>query len=103
MHKLLWLWYEEAAKCGYIEAFNNFGVLYKEGHGVGQDFERAFICFERASNGSLSIGNYNLGLMYDQGLCAEKRLMVGMKKQKLLFKVYKIIKLFFKGFLCLQV
>lgn len=38
-------WYEEAAKRGHPEAFNNLGVLYKDGHGVSQDEKRAFICF----------------------------------------------------------
>jgi TPR repeat protein len=61
-------WYEEAAKRGHIESFNNLGVLYKEGHGVEQDLQRSFICFERASNANLSTAHYNLGLMYDQGL-----------------------------------
>ncbi|MEA1920602.1 MAG: tetratricopeptide repeat protein [Campylobacterota bacterium] len=65
-------WYEEAAKRGNAESFNNLGVLYKEGHGVHKDMERSFICFERASNANLAIGHYNLGLMYDQGLGTEE-------------------------------
>ncbi len=61
-------WYEEAAKRGHAEAFNNLGVLYKEGHGVAPDMDRAFQCFKRASETDLPTGHYNLGLMYDQGL-----------------------------------
>ncbi|WP_294887442.1 tetratricopeptide repeat protein, partial [Sulfurimonas sp. RIFCSPLOWO2_12_36_12] len=38
-------WYEEGAKRGHPESFNNLGVLYKEGHGVAMDEARCFICF----------------------------------------------------------
>jgi TPR repeat protein len=65
-------WYEEAAKRGHLEAFNNLGVLYKEGHGVMQDEKRCFICFSRAAEGGLAQGYYNLGLLYDQGLGCEQ-------------------------------
>ena len=64
-------WYEEAAKRGNAHAFNNLGVLYKEGHGVLQDYPRAFICFSRAATMNLAEGQYNLGLMYDQGFGCE--------------------------------
>lgn len=61
-------WYEEGAKRGHLESFNNLGVLYKEGHGVPQDEARCFICFSRAAEGGLAEGLYNLGLLYDQGI-----------------------------------
>jgi TPR repeat protein len=65
-------WYEEAAKRGHAEAFNNLGALYKEGHGVNKDYQRAFICFSRAAEKELAEGYYNLGLMYDQGMGVEE-------------------------------
>ena len=65
-------WYEEAAKRGHIQAFNNLGVLYKDGLGVKQDDNRCFICFVRASEGGLTQGHYNLGLLYDQGVGCEQ-------------------------------
>ena len=65
-------WYEEAAKRGHAQAFNNLGALYKEGHGVSKDNQRAFICFERAAEHELAEGFYNLGLMYDQGMGVEE-------------------------------
>ncbi len=65
-------WYEEAAKRGHMESFNNLGVLYKEGHGVPLDYQRSLICFSRAAEGNLAEGQYNLGLMYDQGLGVEE-------------------------------
>jgi hypothetical protein len=61
-------WYEEAAKRGHGGAFNNLGVLFKEGHGVPQDYNKAFICFSRSASMNLPEAQYNLGLMYDQGL-----------------------------------
>jgi hypothetical protein len=60
-------WYEEGAKRGHLESFNNLGVLYKEGHGVAMDEARCFVCFSRAAEGGLAEGLYNLGQLYDQG------------------------------------
>ena len=61
-------WYEEGAKRGHLESFNNLGALYKEGHGVPKDEARTFICFSRAAEGGLAEGLYNLGMLYDQGV-----------------------------------
>ncbi len=65
-------WYEEGAKRGHLESFNNLGVLYKDGHGVEQDRARCFICFSRAAEGGLPEGLYNLGQLYDQGYGCEQ-------------------------------
>ncbi len=64
-------WYEEGAKRGHLESFNNLGALYKEGHGVAVDESRCFICFKKAADGGLAEGLYNLGLLYDQGIGCE--------------------------------
>jgi len=64
-------WYEEGAKRGHAESFNNLGALYKEGHGVPQDDNRCFVCFSRAAEAGLAEGLYNLGLLYDQGIGCE--------------------------------
>jgi len=64
-------WYEEGAKRGHLESFNNLGALYKDGQGVPQDDARCFICFKRAADGGLAEGLYNLGLLYDQGIGCE--------------------------------
>jgi len=65
-------WYEEGAKRGHLESFNNLGTLYKEGHGVPKDDARTFICFSRAAEGGLPQGLYNLGMLYDQGIGCEE-------------------------------
>ena len=64
-------WYEEGAKRGHVQSFNNLGVLYKEGHGVEADDARCFICFSRAAEAGLAEGLYNLGQLYDQGVGCE--------------------------------
>jgi len=64
-------WYEEGAKRGHLESFNNLGVLYKDGHGVPLDEKRCFICFKKAAEGGLPERLYNLGLLYDQGIGCE--------------------------------
>lgn len=65
-------WYEEGAKRGHLESFNNLGALYKEGHGVDIDEAKTFICFSRAAEGGLAQGLYNLGMLYDQGFGCEQ-------------------------------
>ncbi|WP_324172102.1 tetratricopeptide repeat protein [Sulfurimonas sp.] len=65
-------WYEEGAKRGHLESFNNLGVLYKDGHGVEVDEARCFLCFEKAANGGIGEGLYNLGQLYDQGFGCEQ-------------------------------
>ena len=65
-------WYEEGAKRGHLESFNNLGALYKDGDGVDKDDARCFICFSRAAEGGLAQGIYNLGMLYDQGIGCEE-------------------------------
>ncbi len=65
-------WYEEGAKRGHLESFNNLGVLYKDGHGVEMNETRSFICFKKAADGGLAEGLYNLGMLYDQGIGCEQ-------------------------------
>jgi hypothetical protein len=65
-------WYEEGAKRGHLESFNNLGVLYKDGHGVEADRARCFLCFSKAADGGLAQGLYNLGQLYDQGYGCEQ-------------------------------
>ena len=65
-------WYEEGAKRGHLESFNNLGVLFKDGMGVPQDEARTFICFSKAAEGELAEGLYNLGQLYDQGFGCEQ-------------------------------
>lgn len=91
-------WYEEGAKRGHLECFNNLGVLYKEGHGVPQDEARCFICFSRASEGGLAEGHYNLGMLYDQGIgCDEDNDMALDLCRKAAYKGHEKAKKIIKG------
>jgi len=65
-------WYEEGAKRGNLESFNNLGTLYKDGHGVEKDDAKCFLCFSRAAEGGLPQGLYNLGFLYDLGIGCEE-------------------------------
>ena len=93
-------WYEEGAKRGHLECFNNLGVLYKDGQGVEQDEARTFICFSKAADGGLAQGLYNLGQLYDQGFGCEqdhdkaldycrKAAYAGHEKAKNIIRPYK--------------
>ena len=50
-----------------MDAFNNLGVLYKEGHGIEMDYNKAFYLFTKAAESNIPTAQYNLGQMYDQG------------------------------------
>jgi TPR repeat protein len=65
-------WYEEAAKRGNIEAYNNLGALYREGLGVEQDYRKAFILFKKAADAGNPQAQFNLGALYDMGLGCEE-------------------------------
>jgi len=65
-------WYEEAAKRGNVEAFNNLAALYREGMGVEQDYKKAFILFSKAAQAGNAQAQFNLGALYDLGLGCEE-------------------------------
>ncbi len=65
-------WYEEAAKRGNIDAFNNLGAMFKEGRGVPQDYKKAFVLFSKAAEAGNAKAQFNLGALYDMGLGCEE-------------------------------
>lgn len=41
-------WYEKAADQGYLQAYQNMGIVYHNGLGdVPIDYDKAFICFKK--------------------------------------------------------
>lgn len=43
-------WYEKAADQGYLQAYQNMGIVYQNGLGdVPIDYDKAFICFKKAA------------------------------------------------------
>lgn len=48
-------WYEKAADQGYLQAYQNMGIVYHNGLGdVPIDYDKAFICFKKSSRGRKS-------------------------------------------------
>lgn len=58
---------EEACNNGELKECANLGVMYVQGQGVSQDFQKATELFNMACNGGISKGCYNLGVMYVNG------------------------------------
>ena len=58
---------EEAADQGYVQAQYNLGHLYKNGHGVAQDYSAAMKWFRMAADQGSAEAQYNLGVMYYKG------------------------------------
>lgn len=62
-------WFEKAAKGGYFNAWFNLGLIYKHGlGGFSQDFDKAFIFFQRASDANVTEAYYYKGYMLFKGL-----------------------------------
>jgi len=64
--------YRMAADAGCVQAQYALGILYKLGHGVGQDNDQAAEWFRKAAAAGYAPAQYNLGCMYRDGLGVEK-------------------------------
>lgn len=60
-------WYEESAKRGNMDAFNNLGAMFKEGRGVHQDYKKAFVLFSKAADAGNAKAQFNLGALMTWG------------------------------------
>jgi TPR repeat protein len=60
-------WYRKAAEHNAVDAQNNLGVAYLEGHGVIQDYSTAAQWFLRAARRQHPSAQYNLGVIYRNG------------------------------------
>lgn len=61
---------KKASDGGELESTGLLGCLYYEGHGVEQDYEKAFECLNKVYNSDGYVGNkvrYYLGLCYWEG------------------------------------
>ncbi len=59
--------YFKAAAKKHLPSCNMLGVLYHDGRGVVQDYEQAFICFQKAAEQGFAAAQFNLGNMYIVG------------------------------------
>ena len=60
-------WYELAAKQNHKSAYNNLGIIYKNGYSVPVDYTKAFELFKKAADLGNEIGMANLGECYIYG------------------------------------
>jgi len=59
--------YEQAAQQGDVYAMKHLGVMYFNGEGVGQSYEKAFKYYEQAADLGDAQAQYKLGRMYATG------------------------------------
>src|SRR5215467_15847345 len=55
------------AEGGEAAAAYNLGLLFRDGHGVGQDFSEAARWFTRAANQGFAVAQVDLGALYADG------------------------------------
>jgi len=70
---------EEQAFAGVPEAQHDMGAIYVAGHGsIKKDLSRAVFWFTEAANNGVANAQYNLGVLYHQGLGVDKSLETAM-------------------------
>jgi hypothetical protein len=66
---------ESQALAGNAEAQHDLAAIYTAGHGgVTQDFDKAAFWFREAAESDVPNANYNLGVLYHQGLGVDRNL-----------------------------
>ncbi len=60
--------YEKACQASDTKSCVNLGVLYEQGLGVGQDYQKAFEFYTRGCDGGFAISCSNLASLYKRGL-----------------------------------
>ena len=60
-------WYQKAAQQGDAQAQFNLGEMYRRGHGVTQDYEKAVEWYQKAAQQGDAQAQFNLGEMYRRG------------------------------------
>ena len=67
-------WLQLAADEGHIEAKFQFGVMYRDGEGVPQEYARAFTCFKEAANQGHVESMIELSYIYRLGIGMPKNI-----------------------------
>jgi uncharacterized protein len=60
-------WYQKAADAGNTDAMYNLGLLYRDGHGVAQDYGKAREWLQKAIDAGNANAMTNLGWVYENG------------------------------------
>ena len=63
--------FDKLCKNGNLVACNNLGILYDNGYGTRQSYQKAFEIYKNLCDKKISIGCYNLGAMYSSRLAVE--------------------------------
>ena len=61
-------WFQKAADQGYASAQNNLALMYRDGLGVTQSYEKAMDWFQKAADQGYASAQNNLAGMYRDGL-----------------------------------
>ena len=70
-------WWNEAAKNGYIKAFNSLGIAYKKGIGVEVDLVKAVECLKKGAEAGDDMAQMNYGDLFLEGV----KVKVGSHKE----------------------
>ena len=70
-------WWNEAAKNGYIKAFNSLGIAYKKGIGVEVDLLKAVECLKNGAEAGDDMAQMNYGDLFLDGV----KVKVGSHKE----------------------
>ena len=70
-------WWNEAAKNGYIKAFNSLGIAYKKGIGVEVDLVKAVECLKKGAEAGDDMAQMNYGDLFLDGV----KVKVGSHKE----------------------
>jgi hypothetical protein len=57
---------------GYVDAQFALGIMYEEGRGLTQDYEKALEWYRKAAEQGYAPALNNLGVMYDRGVGVPK-------------------------------
>lgn len=60
-------WFTKAAGQGHAEAQFNLGLMYEQGYGVRQDYQKAVEWYTKAAHQGVAQAQYNLGFKYYYG------------------------------------
>jgi hypothetical protein len=71
-------WYNEAAKQGFAEAYNNLGMAYREGRGVNKNIKKAIEFLKKGAEAGESYAQSNYGDFFVEGV----KIKVGSHKEE---------------------
>ena len=70
-------WWNEAALQGFVRAYNNIGICYKDGKGVNKDLKLAVEWLKKGAEAGESQAQYNYGNLFLEGV----KIQIGSHKK----------------------